>query len=137
SSSSEKVIFTIWQYYHTAIVLARWGPSEPPCRSMPWRVSAAQMRQGLESTGVAYRVRVPGAGYRRVKSHGPVFIGRVLLFGPGGSTKQDPPYAIGTGAHMKAAVYRRYGPPDVVRIEEVPTPEPKVNEVLVKVRATT
>jgi NADPH:quinone reductase-like Zn-dependent oxidoreductase len=38
---------------------------------------------------------------------------------------------------MKAAVYRRYGPPDVVRIEEVPTPEPKAKQVLVKVRATT
>ena len=38
---------------------------------------------------------------------------------------------------MKAAVYRRYGPPDVVRIGEVPTPQPKVNELLVKVRATT
>jgi NADPH:quinone reductase-like Zn-dependent oxidoreductase len=38
---------------------------------------------------------------------------------------------------MKAAVYRRYGPPDVVRIEELPRPDPKANELLVKVRATT
>jgi NADPH:quinone reductase-like Zn-dependent oxidoreductase len=38
---------------------------------------------------------------------------------------------------MKAAVYRRYGPPDVVRIEEVPRPDPKTNELLVRVRATT
>ena len=38
---------------------------------------------------------------------------------------------------MKAAVFRRYGPPDVVRIEEVPRPEPKANELLVRVRATT
>jgi len=38
---------------------------------------------------------------------------------------------------LKAAVYHRYGPPDVVRIEEVPTPQPKANELLVKVRATT
>jgi len=38
---------------------------------------------------------------------------------------------------MKAAVYRRYGPPDVVHIEDVPTPEPKTNELLVRVRATT
>lgn len=38
---------------------------------------------------------------------------------------------------MKAAVYRRYGPPGVVRIEEVPRPDPKANELLVRVRATT
>lgn len=38
---------------------------------------------------------------------------------------------------MKAAVYHRYGPPDVVRIEEVPRPDPKANELLVRVRATT
>ncbi|GAB4383547.1 NAD(P)-dependent alcohol dehydrogenase [Albidovulum sp.] len=38
---------------------------------------------------------------------------------------------------MKAAVCRRYGPPEVVEIVEVPTPEPKGNEVLIRVRATT
>jgi NADPH:quinone reductase-like Zn-dependent oxidoreductase len=38
---------------------------------------------------------------------------------------------------MKAAIYRRYGPPDVVRIEELPRPDPEANELLVKVRATT
>jgi len=36
---------------------------------------------------------------------------------------------------MKAAVYRRYGPPDVVNIEDVQKPSPKDNEVLLKVRA--
>ena len=36
---------------------------------------------------------------------------------------------------MKAAVYRRYGPPDVIRIEDVPTPDPGPNELLVRVRA--
>jgi len=36
---------------------------------------------------------------------------------------------------MKAAVYTRYGPPDVVRIEDVEKPVPKDNEVLIKVRA--
>src|SRR5262245_8434831 len=38
---------------------------------------------------------------------------------------------------MKAAVYRRYGPPDVVRIEEVPRPDPQAGQLLVRVRATT
>lgn len=38
---------------------------------------------------------------------------------------------------MKAAVYHRYGPPDVIRIEDVPTPDPKPNELLVRVRAAT
>jgi NADPH:quinone reductase-like Zn-dependent oxidoreductase len=37
---------------------------------------------------------------------------------------------------MKAAVYHRYGPPEVVRIEEVPTPDPKANELLIRVKAT-
>ena len=36
---------------------------------------------------------------------------------------------------MKAAIQDRYGSVDVVRIEEVPTPEPKGDEVLVKVHA--
>jgi NADPH:quinone reductase-like Zn-dependent oxidoreductase len=38
---------------------------------------------------------------------------------------------------MKAAVYDRYGPPDVQRIEEVARPVPKEDEVLVKIQATT
>jgi NADPH:quinone reductase-like Zn-dependent oxidoreductase len=38
---------------------------------------------------------------------------------------------------MRAAVYRRYGPPEVVRIEQVPKPRPKANEVLIRVHAST
>ncbi len=38
---------------------------------------------------------------------------------------------------MKAAIYRQYGPPEVVRIEEVPRPDPKENEVLIRIRAST
>lgn len=38
---------------------------------------------------------------------------------------------------MQAAVYRKFGGPEVVGIEEVPTPEPRAGEVRVRVRATT
>lgn len=37
---------------------------------------------------------------------------------------------------MKAAVYDRYGPPEVVYIKEVPTPVPRDDEVLVRIHAT-
>jgi NADPH:quinone reductase-like Zn-dependent oxidoreductase len=36
---------------------------------------------------------------------------------------------------MKAIVYTEFGSPDVLRLEEVPRPEPKRNEILVRVRA--
>jgi NADPH:quinone reductase-like Zn-dependent oxidoreductase len=38
---------------------------------------------------------------------------------------------------MKAAVYRRYGPPEVIQIEDVEKPVPKDNQVLIRVLATT
>jgi NADPH:quinone reductase-like Zn-dependent oxidoreductase len=37
---------------------------------------------------------------------------------------------------MRAVVFNRYGPPEVLRVEDVPRPEPAPDEVLVKVHAT-
>ena len=38
---------------------------------------------------------------------------------------------------MKAVVYTRYGPPEVLQMTEVEKPSPRENEVLIRVRATT
>ena len=47
-------------------------------------------------------------------------------------------FAIGRqNGRMRAAVHDRYGPPDVLRITEVPDPVPAADEVLVRVHATT
>src|SRR5262249_11566265 len=43
----------------------------------------------------------------------------------------------GEGWRMRAAVFDRYGPPEVVRVTDAPTPQPTADELLVKVQAST
>jgi NADPH:quinone reductase-like Zn-dependent oxidoreductase len=47
------------------------------------------------------------------------------------------PRVNGVEGHLRAVVHDRYGPPDVLRLEDVEQPVPRPGQVLVRVRATT
>ena len=50
------------------------------------------------------------------------------------SSAPNPAPAVGQPTTMKAAVYRRFGGPEVVEIEDVARPEPTADEVLIRVQ---
>jgi len=57
-----------------------------------------------------------------------------LSFGRGSLTSRS---GVESQHSMKAAIYRKYGGPDVVVMAQVPKPKPKSDEVLVRIHATT
>src|SRR6266550_5723974 len=63
----------------------------------------------------------------RASSNGSAAVSMILVWRACGHAQNEP---------MKAVVYDRYGPREVLHIEEVERPVPKDDELLVRVRAT-
>ena len=86
------------------------GSDDPPSRLTVGRET--DLRSGRSPGGVRYTVAAPAA---------------LDLEQPGGTL----------GGPMQAVVHDRYGPPEVLHLDEVPLPEPRDDEIRVRIHAST
>src|SRR2546421_7423141 len=77
----------------------------------------------------------PRRAFLKRRSTRVVLVVLVLGFAASWFLRSKPIPFRGSGEPMKAVVYHDYGPPDVLRLEEVEKPLPNENQVLVRVRA--
>ena len=77
----------------------------------------------------------PRRAFLKRRSTRVVLVVLVLGFAASWFLRSKPIPFRGSGEPMRAVVYHEYGPPDVLRLEQVEKPLPNDNQVLLKVRA--